>query len=267
MIRQVVYHADMIDTTPPASSGLQVVQRAAAVLRVIGSEGGGPRLADLAPKVDLPKTTLHRVVGSLADEGLLRVDDAGRIWLGRALIELSRAATADLAAQVRPAVVRLHRTVDETVDVAIVEGATVRFIDQIQSTRPLRAVSAVGAVFPLHASANGKAALAAMAPTEAAAVLAGPLEPLTPASITDPGVLRSELAEIARTGIAFDRQEHTVGICAVGAAVIGPSGPVLTLSLPVPTERFVVSQDDLVAALRTAIGEASDLLGLVRSGA
>lgn len=261
----MVYHADMVDTIPASATGLQVVKRAAAVLRFVGRDGGGPRLADLAPKVDLPKTTLHRVVGALAEEDLLRVDDAGRIWLGRALIELSRAATADLAAQVRPAVQRLHRAVDETVDVAIVEGATVRFIDQIQSTRPLRAVSAVGAVFPLHASANGKAALAAMAPAEAAAVLAGPLEPLTPATITDPAVLRAELADIARSGVGYDRQEHTVGICAVGAAVIGPVGPVLTLSLPVPTERFIASQDDLVAALRTAVLEATDLLGLVRS--
>lgn len=254
--------ATMSDTTTSPASGLQVVQRAAAVLRVVGREGGGPRLADLASRVELPKTTLHRVVGALADEGLLRIDDGGRIWLGSALIELSRAATADLAAQVRPAVQRLHRAVDETVDVAIVEGATVRFIDQIQSTRPLRAVSAVGAVFPLHASANGKAALAAMAPTDAAAVLAAPLEPLTPATITDPAVLRAELVEIARSGVGYDRQEHTVGICAVGAAVIGPAGPVLTLSLPVPTERFIASQDDLTAALRTAIAEATDLLGL-----
>ena len=256
----------MAATTPSSptasSSGLQVVQRAAAVLRVVGREGGGPRLADLAPSVDLPKTTLHRVVGALADEGLLRIDDAGRIWLGSALIELSRAATADLAAQVRPAVVRLHRAVDETVDVAIVEGATVRFIDQIQSTRPLRAVSAVGAVFPLHASANGKAALAAMAPVEAAAVLAGPLEPLTPATITDPAVLRNELAEIARSGIGYDLQEHTVGICAVGAAVLGPAGPVLTLSMPVPTERFIANQDELAGALRTAVADATELLGL-----
>lgn len=75
-------------------------------------------------------------------------------------------------------------------------------------------------------------------------------------------LLRSELADIARTGIGYDRQEHTVGICAVGAAVVGPSGPVLTLSLPVPTERFIASQDDLVATLRTAVAEATDLLGL-----
>ena len=77
-------------------------------------------------------------------------------------------------------------------------------------------------------------------------------------------VLRAELAEIARSGIAYDRQEHTVGICAVGSAVVGPTGPVLTLSLPVPTERFIASQDELTAALRTAIADASDLLGLSR---
>ena len=47
-----------------------------------------------------------------------------------------------------------------------------------------------------------------------------------------------------------------------GAAVVGPAGPVLTLSLPVPTDRFITSQDHLVAALRTAIEAATALLGL-----
>lgn len=42
------------------------------------------------------------------------------------------------------------------------------------------------------------------------------------------------------------------------------AGPVLTLSLPVPTERFIASQDDLVVALRVAIADAGELLGFSR---
>jgi DNA-binding IclR family transcriptional regulator len=238
---------------------MQGIERAAAVLRAVGG-GDGPRLAEVVEAVGLPKTTVHRVVGALEDEGLLRTDAGGRIWLGQGLRDLARDATADLAAQVRPAVLALHRATAETVDVAVVDGAAVRFIDQVQSTRALRAVSEVGAAFPLHATANGKALLASMTADQVDAVLALGLPRLTPRTVVDPGRLRAELAEVAVAGVAFDDEEHTAGICAVGAAVIGPHGPILALSVPVPTERFAASRDELVAALRTAIDEATALL-------
>ncbi|MFN8017024.1 MAG: IclR family transcriptional regulator [Acidimicrobiales bacterium] len=242
-------------------AGLQVVRRAAVVLRTVGEQGGGLRLAELTDRVQLPKTTVHRVVNALADEGLLRLDPHGRIWLGPLVATLSRTATADLAAQVRPAVVGLHRRLDETVDVSVLEGAGARFIDQVQSTRPLRAVSAVGATFPLHATANGKALLASLAPAEADALLAGALEALTPATIVDRAALQAELEVVRLDGIAFDREEHSPGICAVGAvATPAGGGPVVAISVPVPAERFARSEGEVVAALREAVAEAARLL-------
>lgn len=239
---------------------MQGIERAAAVLRAVGHGGGGLRLVDLVDAVGLPKTTVHRVVGALEAEGLLRTDAAGRIWLGQTVRDLARRATTDLAAQVRPAVVALHRATDETVDVAVVDGALVRFIDQVQSTQALRVVSEVGAAFPLHATANGKAALAAMAAADVDEVLALGLPRLTPATIVDPDRLRVSLDDVRTTGVAFDEEEHTAGISAVGAAVVGPDGPVLTLSIPAPTERFAASRDALVTALRTAVDEATALV-------
>ncbi len=241
-------------------SGMQGIERATTVLRAVGRRAGGVRLTELVVEVDLPKTTLHRVVGALVAEGLLRADAQGRIWLGPTIHELARTSTADLAAQVRPAVVALHRATDETVDVAVVDGLAVRFVDQIQSTRPLRAVSEVGATFPLHATANGKAALAALPLVDQERALAGPLPRLTAHTIVDPDRLRAELADVAASGVAFDREEHTEGISAVGAAIVAPGGAVLTLSVPVPTDRFVADEADLVAALRAAVDEATALL-------
>ena len=85
------------------------------------------------------------------------------------------------------------------------------FVDQIQSSHRLRAVSAIGVRFPLESTANGKAALAALEDTEAEAAL----------TRFGPGIaerLRAEVAEIRRTGIAFDRDEHTPGISAAAIA-------------------------------------------------
>ncbi len=239
---------------------MQGIERATAVLRAVGHGGGGLRLVEVVDAVALPKTTVHRVVGALEEEGFLRTDAAGRIWLGPSVRDLARRATTGLAAQVRPAVVALREATDETVDVAVVDGALIRFIDQVQSSQALRVVSEVGAAFPLHATANGKAALAAMAPDEVDEVLALGLPRLTAATVTDPERLRAELAAVAEEGVAFDREEHTVGISAVGAAVTGPDGLVLTLSIPAPTERFAARRDELVAALRAAVAEAEALL-------
>lgn len=235
------------------------IERAAAVLRAV-SGGDGPRLAEVVAVVGLPKTTVHRVVGALEDEGLLRTDGGGRIWLGQGLRDLAQWAATDLATQVRPAVLALHRATDETVDVAVVDGVALRFIDQVQSTHALRAVSEVGAAFPLHATANGKALLAAMAPADVDAALARGLPRLTSGTIVDPRRLRAELAEVVAAGVAFDHEEHTEGISAVGAAVVGPRGPILALSVPAPTERFTARRDHLVAALRAAVDEATALL-------
>ena len=230
------------------------------ILRAIADHGGGLRLADLADHVDLPKTTIHRVANALAAEHLLQIDEGGRIWLGTDLTRLSRAAVDDLAARIRPAIVGLNRTLDETVDVSVLEGTSARFVDQLPSTKPLRVVSAVGASFPLHATANGKALLAGLRPPEAARLLVGPLERYTPNTTVELPDVLAQLDLVRRTGVAVDHEEHTVGICAVGASVGGAHGPILAISVPVPTDRFAPRRDEIVAALRSAVVEASRLL-------
>jgi IclR family transcriptional regulator, acetate operon repressor len=119
------------------------------------------------------------------------------------------------------------------------------FVDQIESSHRLRAVSAVGVRFPLEVTANGKAALAALDDADAQAML----------SRFSPEVaegLRNEIAEIRRTGIAFDREEHTTGISAAAIArrVVGDN--VVAISVPAPTDRFLEKEQRIVAALRTA---------------
>ncbi|MGH3969887.1 MAG: IclR family transcriptional regulator C-terminal domain-containing protein, partial [Mycobacterium sp.] len=113
------------------------------------------------------------------------------------------------------------------------------------SSHRLRAVSAVGVRFPLEVTANGKAALAALDDADAQAALArfGP-------ELADR--LRNDIAEIQRTGIAFDRGEHTAGISAAAIAhrVVGDN--VVAISVPAPTDRFLEKEERIVAALRTA---------------
>jgi DNA-binding IclR family transcriptional regulator len=241
--------------------GVQAIARGALLLRALEAAPEGLSLTELAAEVGLAKSTVHRLAGALGAEGLLASTPDGRIVLGGALVRLAAAARRTLPQLLRPVLEQLHGTLGETVDLAVLDGSSVRFVDQLAATHRLRAVSAVGASFPLHCTANGKALLAALPEERALALLPSRLPRLTDATITSRAALRSELAEIRRQGVAFDREEHAEGICAVGAAVLDASGPVAAISVPVPATRFRGREQLYAAAVAAAAAQASRLLG------
>jgi DNA-binding IclR family transcriptional regulator len=102
----------------------------------------------------------------------------------------------------------------------------------------LRAVSAVGESFLLHCTANGKAFLASMSPQNLARATSGDLPRLTARTITDPALLHQELQRVRAEGIAYDREEQTEGICAVGTTIRGLVGIPVAASIPLPAQRF-----------------------------
>jgi DNA-binding IclR family transcriptional regulator len=245
-------------------SGIQSIARAAQVLRALQDVPGGIGLAELAQRVALPKSTVHRLVGALSQEDLLAAGPAGLIVLGGGLAALAAAAEDAMPRRVRPVLEDLSRRLGETVDLAVIDGAHVRFVDQVPGAHRLRAVSAVGAEFPLYCTANGKALLAEM-PSEAVTVLLpARLRRFTPRTIVSRAALIEELAEVRRRGIAFDREEHTDGICAVGAVIHGAGGPAAALSVPAPAARFQGAAARYGRAVAAAAHQASELLSGAR---
>ncbi|HEX5147234.1 MAG TPA: IclR family transcriptional regulator [Conexibacter sp.] len=258
----------MQDATAPHRPGVQSIARAGRVLRALERAPDGLPLVELAAAVELPKSTVHRLVGALADEGLVRSGPGGHVTLGPLLERLGAATRLTLPERVRPALERLRGELEETVDLAVLDGAELRFVDQLPAPHRLRAVSAVGEAFPLHCTANGKALLAALAPERALALLPPRLPRLAPATIVSRPALLAELDAIRRRagGVAFDREEHTEGICAAGAVVRDASGePVAVVSVPVPTPRFRRLERRLARALPAAADDAARLLGASRA--
>lgn len=226
--------------------GIQVLRRAAAALDEIAAEPGRLRLVDLVERLGLAKSTARRLLVGLVEVGLVNVDARGRYSLGERLLGFGRADGARIAAAFRPTIEKVARATDgETVDLSVLRGHKMWFVDQIESAHRLRAVSAVGVRFPLESTANGKAALAALDGDEAEAALSR-LGPRVAAA------LRGEIAEIRRTGIAFDRDEHTPGISAAAIARRTAGDAVVAISVPTPTERFREKERRILAALRAA---------------
>ena len=240
--------------------GVQAIARAARVLRALEAAPDGLALGELAAAVELPKSTVHRLVQALATEDLVSTG-GGRVRLGAALARLGAATHGALASTGRPALEALRSALDETADLAVLDGAGVRFIDQLPAPHRLRAVSAVGSSFPLHCTANGKALLAALGDGRARDLLPVRLERFTAATVTSRDALLAELAEVRSSGVAYDREEHTAGICAVAAVVRDTGGAVAAISVPVPTQRFAGSERRYAAAVLSAAATGSALLG------
>ena len=236
----------MSSAAQAADGGVQVLGRAAAVLRVIHEHPDGMSLSEIARAAELPRSTVHRLTSALAHEGFVEsASAAGRLRLGPEIVRLARGVRPELREQLHPFLELLADELGETVDCAVLDGGQMRFIDQIPARHRLRAVSAIGASFPLHCTANGKAALALMGPEQARRLLPARMERFTAATVTRRSELLDELERISAGGVAFDLEEHSEGICAAGIAVRDPSGRIAALSVPMPAQRFAGREHEL----------------------
>jgi DNA-binding IclR family transcriptional regulator len=249
-------------SSPESRSSVQVIERAARILRALADHpDDGLSLAQIAERVDLARSTVHRLVTALeAERFVVAASPNGRVKLGPGLASLAVSAAPDLAREIHPFIARLSQEVNETVDLGVLQHDHVLFVDQVAAPRRLRAVSAVGTVFPAHAPANGKALLATLGDDQLLRLLPARLEELTPNTITDRGALLDELARVRREGIAYDREEHTVGICGVGAVVRDGAGRVASISVPLPAQRFYGNEARLSAVLLRTCEEITETL-------
>ena len=126
----------------------------------------------------------------------------------------------------------------------------------------LRTVSAVGETFPLYCTANGKAYLAQLDEAAIEALIGTSLR-AAHAEYASPGSthLLDELKSVRKNGVAFDREEHTLGICAAGVAMRDLLGNVVAISVPVPAQRFH-DQQKLIAERLLATGDIGEHLQL-----
>ena len=220
-------------------SQVQVIARAAAILRALEDQALGLSLGQIAQRVELARSTVQRIVAALQTEKLvISATPNGRVRLGPTILRLAASVRSDFLALARPFLERLSEELHETVDLAMAKKDHLIFIDQVTGSQRLRAVSAVGESFPLTCTANGKAYLAQLSDAAVEALVGRTYEARTPRSLLRLDALLKELATVRRAGVAFDREEHTLGICAVGVALQDPLGNPVAISVPVPSQRF-----------------------------
>jgi DNA-binding IclR family transcriptional regulator len=241
--------------------GVQVIARASEILRQLAAAPRGLSLAELAARVGLPRSTTHRIVRALSQEDFVLVTPSGKLRVGPSLIHIAVASRRDLRHETAPFLERLSHELHETVDLGVLDGDDILFIDQYTSQRNvLRIVSEIGGRFPLYCTANGKALLAAMSDDEVDALVPSRLPKHTPATITDRHLLHEELDLVRATGVASDREEHTAGIAAVATVVRDAMGSLAAVGVVLPVARFETREREVVAALLRTRDEIQSVL-------
>jgi IclR family acetate operon transcriptional repressor len=234
-------------TEDTRDGGMQVVSRAAAILRMLSSNSGSS-LGAIAKATGLPRSTVQRIVDALAAENLVEAGAAG-VRLGWGMLQLAQSAQTEMSARARSALEALFAATHETVDLAVGHGAEVSFLDRIDSDRELRVVPINNRPRPMHAMANGKAILSTLSNEEIERMMSGRMPALTARTLQSMPALVAEVEEIRRTGLAYDREEHAPGVCAIAVPIVVRGLRTHAVSVAMPSNRFEESLPSVQKAL------------------
>ena len=222
---------------------LQSLDRAVAVLDLLGESEGPLGLADVCERMDLHKSTAHRALMVLERCGLIERTPENRFRLGLKLYELGTRAVEqiDLRARVHPWFRRLSAQVGETVHLGVLQKTSVVYLDKMEpSNRRVWLSSRIGTSNPVYCTAMGKAMLAFL-PEDMLADIIGKIRFVrySRRTLMTPEALMRSLERVRRRGYAIDDEEVEEGVRCIGAPILNETGhPMAAVSVSGPTSRI-----------------------------
>ena len=260
------------ETDEKKGGGIQSLVRASGLLQEIARNRDGISLAQLSKALGLHTSTAFHLVKTLVTLGYVRQDEVTKHYrVGPLIFKLAATAfdEVEMAKTAGPFVDELAMRTGETSHFAIRSGDEIVVIARSDGTGAFRIAERTGVTRPAHASAVGKALLAAMSETTLEAFLQRrPLAPVTPRTITEPQRLLDEIANVRRSGIAYDDGEFHPEVRCVAVQVRNFTGQAVG-ALGISTATWRLSLNDLaekVAVLSGVAGKLSEDLGAIRSG-
>lgn len=234
-------------TTDSDRGGVQVISRAAAILRSLEGEPAGLSLGEIAKRCELPRSTVQRLVDALALEELLEVHGRGGICLGPALMRLASHSHVDIVQKARPYLESLGAETGETIVLASAAGAELLILHTVVSSQSLRVSSGPGGILNIYGIGGGKALLARMDNTTVTKLIGRKIKPLTANTLTLPELLE-QLEEIRKSGLSFGNEEHTPGVASVAVSLQTPQG-FYSIDVAGPAWRIAQARDSIEKAL------------------
>jgi IclR family acetate operon transcriptional repressor len=241
------------------TTGTQAIDRAAELLSRVVLADDPPDFGDLVLHTGLAKSTASRLLQALERHQLVHRDDSGAYAAGRlfALYASRREPHDELIRLARPTLEQLGVATGETVNLAVVRGNAVVQIAQVDATYLLGTTNWVDVDVPAHCSALGKVFFAAgvlPVPTE-------PMETRTRHTVTSVAALRRQLDRFRSQGYAEALGELEIGLDAVAAPVLAPTGAVVAaIGVSGPSDRVHDQLPQLGALLKSQAEALSGVL-------
>jgi DNA-binding IclR family transcriptional regulator len=245
---------------------LGATARSFAILNHVASAQGPVDVLDIIGSLKLPKATAYRLVDWFVTQGYLaREPGRRRLIVGPRLTNLAFGLLSASMRNDAPHIVlqRLVRTFNETCNIGTLLNGDVVYLDRVEAEDwPLRLHYDSGSRVPLHCSAIGKLFLAmTAAPRRQRLLHSLDLRRYTDTTITERTQLESELRQIRKEQVAFDREEYLAGVVCIAVPVIGENGELLAaLAIQAPQARMNerIARSHL-PMLRRAAGELAEI--------
>lgn len=215
------------------SAGKERLGQVQSLVRAFGildelCKADGIALIDVAERVELPRSTAHRLLTTLESLEYASFDRSRGLWfVGRSAFKVGAAfaKTSDFGRLGRNIMNSLVLDVQHSANLSISENHHVLYVNQIEAKGAWLTAARPGVRLPMYSTASGKAILACYSESELDAYLAERrLVGRTGRTITDPMALRDELHKVRECGFAVDDEEQSNGQRCVAAAVVDPAG-------------------------------------------
>lgn len=227
---------------PEGRGGVQVLDRAVAILEAISREDGMP-LSTIASRAGVAPSTAHRILTSLEANGLISMNPEGKLWfvgvrafqIGNGFLRNRKVVEIG-----RPIMRALMEETGETINLAIEDSGDVVYISQIECHNAIRAFHRPGTRGPMHASGMGKAILSGWNEAAVRRVLMRKSMPrYTERTMVEAPVFIEALREVRERGWAIDDEERMFGMRCVAAPIFNEIGEIVAaISISGPTARL-----------------------------
>ena len=209
--------------------GSPAVNRALDILEFMSINPRPYGATELSRCLKIPKNTVFRILRSLAEREYAVQDPvSGEYQLSTRVFTLGMSLYTrfELRQRARTHLERLCRETAETCQIQVPHGDQVLVLDTISPEVQFYLRVVPGGLLYYHANAFGKVILAFMPEEDARQILPPKMPALTPRTISLRSELLKHLAEIRRTGLAYDDEEYTSGIFCIGAPVFDAEGKI-----------------------------------------
>jgi len=222
---------------------LASVSNAARLLREFGKGDREIGVSELARRLGLGKSTTHRLLHTLTVEKLLEQDpETGTYRLALAMHELGASVQSaiDLHTAANPVIEQLRNITKETVQIAVLDGRHVVYVERRESPQTIRLFGRVGHRNDAHSTSTGKVLLAFLPDEDLDALMSGwRLPRKTPYTIGDQATLRAQLLQVRARGWAENVNESEVGVASIAAPIRDARGVVVAaISIAGPLQRM-----------------------------